>query len=289
MKARAGRYAISLLIGASGAGHAAVLETDVDAGTEVQRPLWELGLGVGGLRLPDYPGSDVSRNYLLPVPYVVYRGTWLKSDRDGTRAVLLDAERVSLDISAAARPPTHSADNSARSGMANLPGTLELGPNLNVLLARSAPQHWRLELRLPVRAAVTLQRSPAYAGATFAPHLNLDLDLGGAGGRWNVGLQSGPVWANRQYNALFYGVDAADATGLRPAYQARAGYAGWQTLAATSYRFGANWVGAFVRYDQLQGAVFGDSPLVRRRGGLTLGFGIARVFASSSTLVASHD
>ena len=31
-----------------------------------QRPLWELGIGVAGLRLPDYRGSDQSNAYLLP-------------------------------------------------------------------------------------------------------------------------------------------------------------------------------------------------------------------------------
>ena len=40
----------------------------------VPRPLWELGLGVAALRLPDYRGSDQSSTYLLPLPYVVYRG-----------------------------------------------------------------------------------------------------------------------------------------------------------------------------------------------------------------------
>ena len=61
---------------------------DVDAGLNpgVPRPLWELGVGVAGLRLPDYRGSDQSRGYVLPLPYIVYRGTWLKADRDGARA-----------------------------------------------------------------------------------------------------------------------------------------------------------------------------------------------------------
>ena len=54
----------------------------------VEKPLWELGLGVGGLYLPDYRGSDQSQGYLAPLPVLVYRGTWFKSDREGTRAML---------------------------------------------------------------------------------------------------------------------------------------------------------------------------------------------------------
>ncbi|MCK6435001.1 MAG: MipA/OmpV family protein, partial [Aquabacterium sp.] len=38
-------------------------------------PLWELGIGAGMLRLPHYRGSDQSHLWLLPVPYVAYRGT----------------------------------------------------------------------------------------------------------------------------------------------------------------------------------------------------------------------
>jgi outer membrane protein len=98
-------------------------EPTVDAGPRPERlrPLWELGIGVAGLRLPDYRGSDQSHNYLLPLPYAVYRGRILKADRDGARALLVDAARVKVDISVAGATPTRSSDNDARSGMPNLP------------------------------------------------------------------------------------------------------------------------------------------------------------------------
>jgi MipA family protein len=35
-----------------------------------EKPLWELGVGLALLRLPDYRGSDESRYYLLPFPYI---------------------------------------------------------------------------------------------------------------------------------------------------------------------------------------------------------------------------
>lgn len=261
----------------------------VDAGANrgTPRPLWELGLGVAGLRLPDYRGSDQSHGYLLPLPYFVYRGTWLKADRDGARALLFDAQRVKVDISAAASTPTRSRGNLARAGMPNLPGTFELGPNLNLTLAASARRQWRLDLRLPLRAAMSLERSPKFVGATFSPNLNLD--IGGVGGGWNVGLLSGPVFADRRYHQQFYGVDAAYATPDRPAYSAHGGYAGWQALAATSRRFGNTWVGAFLRYDNLRGAAFAASPLLRSNAALTFGVGVSRVLATSSELVAGAD
>ena len=287
------RAAAALLGGAVIVARAAPLQSDVHAGAEgpatssTMRPLWELGVGIGELRLPDYPGADVSRTYVLPWPYIVYRGTWLKADRDGARALLIDTARFTLDLSATAHPPTRSSDNAARQGMPDLPGTFELGPNVNLTLAQSAARHWRLDLRLPLRGALTLQRSPQFAGATFTPNVNLD--LGGGPKRWNVGLLSGPVFATQRYNALYYGVDPAYASPTRAAYPARGGYSGWQSVASSSVRWGAAWVGAFVRYDRLQGAVFDDSPLMRRRGSLTMGLGVSWILASSSTLVASND
>jgi outer membrane scaffolding protein for murein synthesis (MipA/OmpV family) len=255
------------------------------AGT--QRPLWELGLGVAGLRLPDYRGSDQSRAYALPLPYLVYRGQWLRADREGARAVLVDASRVQVDVSVAASVPTRSQDNAARQGMPDLPATGEIGPNVNFTLLRSAGRHIKLDLRLPLRAAVSVQRSPRVVGATFSPNLNLDLS--GVGGGWNVGLLAGPLFGDSRYHEHFYGVDPAYATAQRAAYRARGGYAGWQALAAASRRFGNTWVGAFVRYDDLHGAVFADSPLVRSRHALMAGIGVSWVFAQSDRLVVARD
>ncbi len=275
--------AAALAAGPSEAGPA----VDEGLGASGQRPLWELGLGAAALRLPDYRGADQSHSYLLPLPYIVYRGTWLKADRDGARAVLLDSPRAKFDLSLAASAPARSKDNDARRGMRDLKALAEIGPNLNLELARSAQQRWKLDLRLPLRAAFTLERSPRSAGTTFSPHLNLD--VAGVGGGWNVGMLTGPVFGDRKHHAYFYGVGAADATADRPAYQARGGYGGWQALASTSRRFGNTWVGAFVRYDRLDGAVFDDSPLMRRKSALSAGIGVSWILATSSERVAAKD
>ena len=262
---------------------------DVDAGLNpgVKRPLWELGLGVAGLRLPDYLGSDQSRFYALPLPYIVYRGTWLKADRDGARALLFNSQRVKLDVSVAASTPARSSDNDARAGMPNLKGTFEIGPNLNVTLASSLKDRWKLDLRLPLRGAISVERSPKFVGTTFSPNLNLD--VGGLGGGWNLGMLTGPVFANRKFHQYYYGVDPAYATANRPAYQTHGGFAGWRAVAASSRRFGNMWVGGFVRYDNLRGAAFDDSPLVRRTSAVTFGFGVSWILATSSELVSASD
>ena len=261
-----------------------VLTTDAPpANAGRQRPLWELGAGVAGLRIPDYRGSDQSHSYLLPLPYVVYRGQWLRADRDGTRALLINVPRFELDISVGASVPTNSSDNVARRGMPDLPGTLEIGPNANVHLLGSNDRRYKLDLRLPLRAAFTIQRSPRAVGLTFSPNLNLD--IANVAGGWNLGMLTGPLFGDRKQHALFYTVDAAYATADRPAYQAAGGYEGWRALVATSRRFGNAWFGGFVRYDSLRGAAFEGSPLVRRKDALSFGFGVSYVFARSSELV----
>lgn len=247
------------------------------------QPLWELGLGVGGLRLPHYRGADQAHTWVLPVPYVVYRGDILRADRDGARALLFESDRVDLDLSIAASAPTRSQDNQARQGMADLAPTVELGPNLNWTLAR-APG-WTLDLRAPVRAVVTVERKPEFIGWSASPHLNLDLRVADA---WNLGLQAGPVFASRKLHGYFYDVSAADAVAGRPTYRARGGHGGMQAVAALSRRFDTTWLGMFVRYDSVNGARFADSPLVRQRHNLSVGVALTWVLATSSRRVADE-
>ena len=49
------------------------------------------------------------------------------------------------------------------------------------------------------------------------------------------------------------------------------------------------WLGGFVRYDELHGASFAPSPLVRKQTGVTAGFGISWIFATSSQRVRTGD
>lgn len=252
----------------------------------VERPLWEAGLGVAALNMADYRGSAHRRTLWLPLPYVVYRGRWLRADREGTRAVLLDTQLAEVDVSVGGSAPAASRDNPARAGMADLPATVEIGPSLNLTLWRDVNAagitQGKVELRLPLRTVLTVQGSPHSIGSVFEPVLNLDL---AAPRGWNVGLQGGLLWGSQRYHQHFYGVATDEASANRPAYEARAGRAGWKALAAVSRRVGPVWMGAFVRHDDLGGAVFADSPLVERRRSWSAGLGLSWVFAQSSQMV----
>ncbi len=250
-------------------------------------PLWELGLGIAAVRFPDYRGSDQASTHVLPLPFVAYRGRFLRADRDGARAIIFAGRRIELDVSLSASVPSDSQDNEARRGMPDLPGTFEIGPNMNIELWQSADRRYKLDLRLPVREAITLERSPRAIGVTFSPNLNLDIR--NFAGRWNLGLLGGPLYADRRLHQHVYGVANEFASATRPAYSASGGYAGWRAVTAFSRRLGNAWLGGFVRYDDLNGASFASSPLVRHERSFTAGFGISWIFAVSDQRVAIEE
>ena len=88
-------------------------------------PLWELGAGVGTISLYDYRGSDERRAYVFPVPYFVYRGEFLKADRNGVRSTLFNSDRVEVNVSVNGTFPVDSKDNVARRGMTDLKPTID--------------------------------------------------------------------------------------------------------------------------------------------------------------------
>jgi outer membrane scaffolding protein for murein synthesis (MipA/OmpV family) len=254
-----------------------------------EEPLWEAGLGVAGLHFPDYRGSDQTRNYALPAPYLVYRGDFVKADRYGLRGVFMKTDWVDLDLSVGASLPVDSSDNRARTGMPDLKPAFELGPSLKLTMWRSVDRHVKLEARLPLRGAVTVESSPRFIGTQFFPNLNLDVrDPAGFSG-WNLGLVAGAVYTDARYNRYFYEVPAAYATAARPAYSVGGGYAGLQFIAALSKRFPKFWVGGFARYDTLRSAVFDASPLVTSKRYVSAGFGISWILGESAQRVTVDE
>jgi MipA family protein len=250
-----------------------------------EKPLWEFGLGVGALAFPDYRGSDETRVYPVPVPYFVYRGRFLKADRDGLRGELFDREYAELSLSVNGTIPINSEDNSARRGMPDLKPTLELGPSLELHLWRSADRTAKLDLVMPLRVPVTLESSPRSLQWLFAPRLNIDFENFAGRSGWNFGAGVGPVFAADKFHEYFYSVPARFATAGRPEYRADGGYSGMHALAALSKRYPKYWVGAFLRYDWLSGAQFDDSPLVRRQNYLAGGVGFAWMIGESKRRV----
>lgn len=270
---------------------AALSLTIATAGVQAaeDQPLWEIGAGAAAFSFPAYRGSDQTNNFLMPVPHFTYHGDFLKADRQGIRGSFFDSDRVDLTVSLALSPPVSSDDIRARSGMPDIEGTFEIGPEMDLTFWRSANRARFVKLLLPLRAAVTVEGSPKDIGWVFHPKLNVDItDIPGMPG-WNLGTLAGPMFGDKRQHAYYYSVAPQYATAARPAYEAKAGYAGMQYLVALSKRFQKYWVGGFVRYDNLSGATFEDSPLVRQKDYLAAGIAFTWVFGESSTRVKTND
>lgn len=258
-------------------------------GHAAPRPLWELGAGIAILRLPDYRGSDAASMYALPIPYVVYRGDFIKADRNGVRATWFDSNQLEINLSINGTLPVHSKHNAARRGMADLKPTIEVGPTVDFHLWRAADMNATLDLRAPLRTSITLESSPRQIGWLFSPQLAFNIYNASALPGWHIGLVAGPLFHDRRYNAHFYSVPPADVTAIRPAYAAGGGYAGTQVTLSLSKRFARYWFGAFLRHDSVAGAVFEDSPLVGQRGAVSAGFAFSWVFGESATRVEAEE
>ena len=271
----------NLLIVAAAAATIAAMPRAAQA---AELPLWEAGAGIAVLDFPDYRGADERHTLVLPIPYLVYRGDFLKADRESIRGQFYKDDRLDLHLSASGSIPVDSGDNAARRGMPDLDPTLEIGPNLTVMLLRSDTTH--LNLRFPVRAVIATDLSHARdVGWVFQPQINVDFYDRFPGPGWNLGLAAGPLFGNKRYHNYFYGVAPQFATPERPAYEAGSGYAGMQWIAALSKRFPSYWVGGFIRADTLSGAVFEASPLVRQKDAFAVGIAASWIFSRSSKRV----
>lgn len=277
------------IVKTTGSALAALLVATGAVQAAEERPLWEIGAGVAALSFPAYRGSDQSNNFLMPVPHFSYHGEFLKADRQGIRGSFFDSDRLDLTVSMALSAPASSEDITARKGMSDLKGSFEIGPQVDVTLWRSENRARFVKLLLPLRTAITLEGSPKDIGWVFHPKLNMDItDLPGMPG-WNLGMLAGPLFGDQRQHAYYYSVDSQYATPDRPAYEAKAGYAGMQYLVAFSKRFPKYWIGSFLRYDNMSGATFEDSPLMRKKDYVAGGIAITWILGESSTRVMVND
>lgn len=248
-------------------------------------PKWEFGLGAGVLRMPAYRGASGRKNTWLPVPYIAYRGDRFKMDEEGMRGTLMQRERFHLDFSVAGSLPVSDSDG-AREDMEKLDPVGEVGPSLEIDLGQSGNRHLEWEqqwwLRLPLRAALSVgDPFIDHQGWVFSPTMSWVWIKGVQRSRWRWNLSAGPIFASKKFHDYFYTVDVSDVTATRSAYDAEAGYGGKRVSLALSVNSKKWFVGGFVRYDDLRGAVFEDSPLVETRGFLAVGVAVSRIFTQS--------
>lgn len=273
----------------AGAALAGLAALSLAAAAE-QKPLWEAGLGVAAIDFPDYRGSDERQTFVLPLPYIIYRGDLIQADRDGARSKFFRSDRVELDVSLNGSIPVSSDDNAARSGMPDLDPTLEIGPSLKVKLLRDRARDVTVGLTMPVRTVIATDFSHSHnVGWTFEPRVDVDFRDTWLGEGWNVGVGVGPLFGDKRYHNYFFGVPAQFATPQRPAHVADSGYGGARALVALSRRFPSFWFGAFVRADTLAGSVIDSSPLVRQEESYAAGFAVTWMLGQSTRTVETED
>lgn len=244
-----------------------------------QLPKWEVGVGLAGYIAPHYPGADQSADYVVPVPFLVYRGDKVEADRGGILGRLYDSAILDVRVSAGGSLPVNSEDNKARQGMPDLDLMLEAGPTLQFKVY----QHNEHELRvdLPLRAAFSLGSSIDYRGLVFNPRLNYSWRLDG----WRMSVTLGPVAATEKYHDYFYEVDSQYVRPWRPEFDASQGFMAWRSSLGLSRRFGQFYTGAFLNYMNLSDNRNASSPLIKKDDYLAFSVVFSWVFAHSDDFV----
>lgn len=246
---------------------------------QADKAKWELGLGAGGLSMPHYRGSDQRADYVAPIPYIRYNGKRLKIDKEGGRFYFYNSEGVKVDVSLAFAVQVDSEDNRAREGMTDLGNIIEVGPRILVNLYESADKNLRLRFAAPLRTAyATDLEHTENIGLVFAPYLQLRYFTSG----WESSVSLGPMWADEEYHDYFYEVAPQYETASRSSYDAKDGYSGSRLTFTLSKRFNKLYFGLFARYDDLSGASFMDSPLVKQEDSFMVGAALSWVFKESA-------
>jgi outer membrane scaffolding protein for murein synthesis (MipA/OmpV family) len=233
---------------------------------------WELGLGVGVVSGPDYRGSDEYRSFVSPIPYVVYRGKIIRTDRDGIRGNFLRTDKYEFTFSASSAITPDADKSELRAGMPALGSTVELGPSFNInITGTSFSEGWHLQI--PWRAVFALGADESgYIGSVFQPQMVYREKLGD----WAFNYRASVSFASEDYHDYYYQVDQAYVTEARHQFDAKGGYSGWSNQFTFSRSFDHRGVktrlALFLRYDNIGGSDFNNSPLVvtdhSYRGGL---------------------
>jgi len=243
------------------------------------KPLWEIGGVALGVSQQAYPGSDQRVRRGIALPYLIYRGRYLRADSDGVGVRPVRTPTYELDISAAGAFGSDANRDPARRGMPSLGTLVEFGPRLKWHLGGS-PEGGRWRLDLPLRGVFDLSDSLTYRGAVFQPGVVWGKRLAP---RWNLSASLSLLVADQKLADTFYEVEPRFATATRPVYDAKAGLLATRLGASVSHDLTRDWtVFGFARLDSVAGAANRHSPLVRQTTGGTVGIGVSWTWMRSS-------
>ena len=283
---RRNTLALALLAAALSSVGMAADEVPAPASDLLTEPKWEVGVFLGVARLPLYRGSADYRVYPLPIPFLIYRGDVVQSDREGLRGILYRSTRMETTVSLSGHPPVDNEEG-PREGMPELLPLLEAGPALKWWpLGRH--KDWSLHVQLAGRltASVDVEDGLATSYEGWRSELSVTYSRYLADPRWRCGTSLSLGAAGVDYHRYFYDVPDAYATEDRPSYDAAAGYsgAGWSVFLSRKLSRTLT-AGGYARWDHLRGAVYEESPLIERNDTFMAGLAVIWRFAESSQRV----
>lgn len=239
--------------------------------------LWEVGGVAFGASQQAYPGADQQVNRALALPYFVYRGQWLRADRDTTGIRALKTDTLELDVGVAGSFGSSRGELDARRGMRELGTLVELGPRLKWRLNTDA-DGGKLTAEFPLRGVFDLSDKGAHRGMSFEPRLVYERQAG----PWRQGVSVGAIVADTRLAQTFYQVNPTEAIAGRPAYAAESGLVAWRLSTSLSRRLSRDWfMFGVARLDSVAGAANEASPLVRSKTGASVGLGVAYTWMRS--------
>jgi outer membrane protein len=247
----------------------------ISTGLLAQEPLprLELGFGLFALSAPDYRGSSESSLYLLPAPYIKYRGDRVRVD-EGADGIIFESPNLLFTLSGNLSVPADD-DTPEREGMDDLDALIEFGPSLNWRFLRFERSAWWLDL--PLRTAYTVNSDFDHVGYVFQPRLSWRRPATRLG-EWKLRFNFGPLYMSDDHHDYYYAVGPGDVTATRPAFDPDGGFSGIRTEFTYSRRIGRYWLGGFLRYDNLNHSKIEDSPLVSETESWMGGIALAWVF-----------
>lgn len=236
-------------------------------------PLWEVGLFGGAGRLAHYRGSDEYKTYLLPLPFLIYRGEVFRANREGVKSIFWENDRLETGLSMSGNPPV-DGDNRAREGMPELGAIGEIGPMLKwYLRERRNPNP--LYAVAAVRMAISVDPDDFHtAHEGFRGDLRLVYRNYTWLEKWKVvfGLNAAVDFADAEGQRYFYEVEPRYATAERPAYSPDGGYSGFSLSANATKTLNSRLkLGVYYRWDNLAGSSYENSPLVQTENNHVVG------------------
>jgi outer membrane protein len=227
-----------------------------------EKALWEMALAGYSRYGPAYPASDEYQLDVVPLPFPIYRGKFLRVGDDKDKPIttrIFRRDRIKLDLDFGLNLPVDSEDIDAREDMPDLDLLLEAGPELEFQFVENLPGDFFFALQ--TRAALSFDGlDTTWRGMIYSTEFKYILPFNDDQTKLNVRLT--PEIASNDYMDFFYGVAPEFATADRPAYEASSGYLGTRLRFTIGHEISKKFeIRSGIRVGFYQGAKNRDSPL----------------------------